>query len=98
MTSHFWKIFRHGGCIIVRTNGEKITGKAYSMGLEADLSDGVLSGNEFSCTMVKALPLINKPVTMRVKGVFDGTTVQGTMIAPFGNSWFEGIRISEFPD
>jgi len=95
LTSHFLKIGRHGGKLFIETEGEKLTGRVYSLGMWANIEDGVIIGNEFSYTMVtRDMPFTRREVRMYITGSFDGENIQGKMKAAFGKSRFVGKKIS----
>lgn len=93
--SHFWKFFKHRGRFTIRTDGEKLTGKVYVMGMEGDMEDGVIHDDDFRFVMRKKLPVMKKPITMEVTGFFCNGTVRGTMRAPFGTSTFDATKVSD---
>jgi len=91
--SRFFVFGRHGGRVIIRTDGNDLSGTAYAIGKESPLLNGMLNGNEFSFIMEMDIPLVKKKIKMNVKGYFGEGSINGTTITPFGKSTFEGKRI-----
>lgn len=94
IVSRFYKIGKHRGKVIVKTEGNTLTGVAVALGKESPLHNGIISGNDFTCDMDMAVPFTKRRIKMMVKGKFTEDSIQGTMMAPFGKSEFEGRKTS----
>lgn len=85
---------RQKGKFIFRSEGNKLTGIVSAMGIEAEIRNGVLNGSAFQFQPMKKLPLLPLPVQMRVKGIFEGETVRGTVATSLGSASFEAKRVA----
>ncbi|MBN2006527.1 MAG: hypothetical protein JXA21_24460 [Anaerolineae bacterium] len=64
------------GTVVLRQEGEALTGKFTIMGKEAEFSGGAITGNQCSFSGEMVTPLGNMPYT--INGTVDGDTLAAT--------------------
>ncbi|NLM62311.1 MAG: hypothetical protein GX193_09605 [Clostridiales bacterium] len=80
---------KYDGVVVLRTQGEKVTGTVTVEGNTVEIRDGRVRGNEFE---IKAEVNILGRSTVTVKGNFDENTMSGTMKMGIMSMKFEGTK------
>jgi hypothetical protein len=78
------------GLMILRTEGEALTGTMTGMGNAIEFQNGKVSGDDFEFEVTPQTPMGSMTIT--VKGTVDGDRISGNFITGFGQMPFEGTR------
>ena len=76
--------------LVLKSNGNTLTGKQAADGNEADIVDGTVNGNDVAWKASITNPM---PLTLAFSGKVDGDSISGDVsIGPMGSFPFKGKR------